>query len=111
MAAGHPQFRPFDTPRETSDSAMNVPKKDYWFPAKRYGYGWSFPNRWQGWVVMTAWVLLIVGGTVLLRPDKHPVAYVAYDTILTVLLVAVIIAKGEKPRWRWNDSDRKPGVQ
>jgi len=23
-------------------------ERDYWFPAKRYGWGWGIPNRWQG---------------------------------------------------------------
>ena len=86
-------------------------QKRAWFPAKRYGYGWSFPNRWQGWTVLAAWVLLVVGGTVLFRPDIHPLRCVAYDSILTVLLLVIIIAKGERPRWRWgDDSDAKPGV-
>ncbi len=24
----------------------------YWFPAKRYRWGWGLPSVWQGWVVM-----------------------------------------------------------
>jgi len=74
---------------------MNGQNKEAWFPAKRFGYGWSFPNCWQGWAVMAAWMLLVVVGTILLRPDRHPVAYVVYDAILSVLLVVTIIAKGE----------------
>jgi CHASE2 domain-containing sensor protein len=82
-----------------------------WFPAKRYGYGWSFPNRWQGWAVLAAWALLIVVGTILLRPDRHPMAYVVYDTTVSAALVVVIVAKGERLRWRrGDDSDAKPGV-
>ena len=26
----------------------------YWFPAKRYGYGWGLPHTWQGWIVFFA---------------------------------------------------------
>lgn len=90
---------------------MNEQKNKAWFPAKRHGYGWRFPNRWQGWVVLAAWVLLVVVGTILIRPDHHPIAYVAYDAILSVLLVVTIVAKGEKTRWRWgDDSDRKPSL-
>jgi hypothetical protein len=90
---------------------MNGQKRAAWFPAKRYGIGWGLPNCWQGWVVMAAWVLLVGVGTVLLRPDVHPVAYVVYDTILTALLLVIIVAKGERMRWRWgNDSDPKPGL-
>jgi hypothetical protein len=89
---------------------MNGQKKA-WFPAKRYGYGWSFPNRWQGWAVLAAWLLLVVGGTVLIRPDHHPIAYVVYDSILTVLLLVIIVAKGERIRWRrGDDSDRNPDL-
>jgi hypothetical protein len=81
-----------------------------WYPAKHHGLGWGFPNCWQGWAVLAAWALLIAGGTVLLRPDVQPVAYVVYDTILTPLLLVTIVAKGERLRWRWyDDSDRKPG--
>lgn len=25
----------------------------YWFPAKRYGWGWGLPSSWQGWVVLS----------------------------------------------------------
>jgi hypothetical protein len=90
---------------------MSEQKNKAWFPAKRYGIGWGFPNCWQGWVVVAAWVALIVGGTILLRPDRCPLAYAACDLVITALLVLVIAAKGEKPRWRWgDDSDRKPDL-
>ena len=39
-------------------SASSGEKKRYWFPAKRYGWGWGFPTTWQGWVT----ILLYVGG-------------------------------------------------
>jgi len=91
---------------------MNDRKKDAWFPAKRYGYGWGFPNRWQGWIAMATWLLLIVGGAVVLRPDRYPLACAAYSLLITALLVLVIVAKGEKPRWRWGDDseDRRRGI-
>ena len=28
----------------------------YWFPAKRYGWGWGLPGTWQGWLVVAAFV-------------------------------------------------------
>jgi hypothetical protein len=79
---------------------MNGQNNKAWLPAKRYGIGWGFPNCWQGRVVLAAWVLLLVVGTILLRPDICPVAYVAYDSIVTALLLVVIFAKGERLRWR-----------
>jgi hypothetical protein len=34
----------------------------YWFPAKRYGWGWGPPVTWQGWAVLVVWLLAFVGG-------------------------------------------------
>lgn len=37
----------------------------YWFPAKRYGWGWGFPIAWQGWLVFGAFLGLLVAGAFL----------------------------------------------
>lgn len=34
---------------------MLDPHKSYWFPAKRYGYGWGPPSAWQGWGALLLW--------------------------------------------------------
>jgi hypothetical protein len=39
----------------TADSSMSD-KPQYWYAAKRYGWGWGPPTSWHGWVVL---VLLI----------------------------------------------------
>ena len=41
---------------------------EYWFPAKRYGWGWGLPSRWQGWVVLAIYAVLLVVGIVGLHP-------------------------------------------
>jgi hypothetical protein len=77
---------------------------EYWFPAKRYGWGWGFPITWQGWVVLALFLGLIVGGALLFRvvaPQKALAAYLAYVGALSVLFVGVCWLKGEPPRWRW----------
>jgi len=28
--------------------------KDFWFPAKRFGWGWGPPTKWRGWAVLAA---------------------------------------------------------
>ena len=90
---------------------MNGQNKQAWFPAKRYGIGWGFPNCWQGRVVMAAWFLLVVGGIGVFRPDIHPLRYVVYDLVVTALLLVIVAVKGEPARWRWgDDSDRKSGL-
>jgi hypothetical protein len=40
----------------------------YWFPAKRYGWGWGVPSAWQGWLVMGAFLVLVLAGSFLFPP-------------------------------------------
>ncbi len=72
----------------------------YWFPAKRYGWGWGFPTTWQGWAIFVAFlVLLAVGAAVI---PKHSLAgFIAYAVVLSVLFAGVCWWKGEPTRWRW----------
>jgi hypothetical protein len=79
---------------------MPVEQK-YWFPAKRYGWGWGLPAVWQGWAVLAAFFCLLVAGALVLLPDRGPAAFVAYSALLCVVLVVVCWVKGERPRWRW----------
>ena len=74
-------------------------EKQIWFPAKRYGWGWGPPVCWQVWVVMFAWVLLLVAGQILLR--RHIGYLIAYAILLVLGLLTICYLKGEKPRWRW----------
>ena len=78
----------------------------YWFPAKRYGWGWSFPITWQGWVVVAAYVILMAAGASVISPSKAPGLFVGYLLLLTGVLIAVCWAKGEPPRWRWGERDK-----
>ena len=36
--------------------------RKYWFPAKRYGWGWGPPSAWQGWAVLVTYLVLVLGG-------------------------------------------------
>jgi hypothetical protein len=75
----------------------------YWFPAKRYGWGWGFPISWEGWLVFTAFFALIIAGVFLFPPAKAMGAFMAYIVVLSVVLTAVCWLKGEPPRWRWGN--------
>lgn len=80
---------------------MPTDSHDYWFPAKRYGWGWGLPSRWQGWAVIAIYAVLLAVGVVVLRPHAAPVSFVLYALGLSLLLVLVCWWKGEPPRWRW----------
>ena len=76
-------------------------KSSYWFPAKRYGWGWGLPSAWQGWVVLAAFFALLAVGAYVLPPKQDTLAFVVYTLVLTLALVGVCVAKGEPPSWRW----------
>jgi hypothetical protein len=74
----------------------------YWFPVKTYGWGWGLPVRWQGWVVVLGYFALFFLGLRYFRGQRDVRGLIAYVLVLTVLLIVVVIAKGERPaRWRW----------
>ena len=76
-------------------------QREYWFPAKSYGWGWGIPSTWQGWVVMVAFMILLGLGFVIFPVAKHSVGFFIYSGVLVVLLIAVCYLKGEPPSWRW----------
>ena len=43
---------------------------NYWFPAKRYGWGWGLPISWQGWIVLIAYFTLIDRGNLPISPKQ-----------------------------------------
>lgn len=78
----------------------------YWFPAKRYGWGWGPPNTWQGWLVMAIFAVLLATGAWQLLPRYGQPAFVAYSLVLSAILIAVCWIKGEPPAWRWGDKPK-----
>lgn len=76
-------------------------KPPYWFPAKRYGWGWGLPATWQGWLVLALYFAGNVVVFVRYPPDVHVVAFPVGVIALTTALIAVCWLKGEPPRWRW----------
>ena len=87
-----------------------MPDPKYWFPAKRYGWGWGIPTAWQGWVVMGIFLALLVAGVALFPPGKGIGWFFGYVAVLVALLTSVCWLKGEPPRWRWgNDPGERGG--
>lgn len=84
---------------------MSLPREQAWFRAKRYGYGWGLPARWQGWAVFLGYLAVLGGSGVTLLPERHP-AFLIVTMVLSVVLVGVCFWKGETPRWRWGGGER-----
>ena len=75
----------------------------FWFPAKRYGWGWGMPTVWQGWAVLAAFFVLLAFAAAIFLPAQRHGAFVVCTSLLSLLLVAVCWAKGEPPKWRWGE--------
>lgn len=74
----------------------------YWFPAKTYGWGWGLPVRWQGWLVLGAYLTLVLAGIGYFESRGNRSSLWAYLVVLTVVLIVIVALKGERPlRWRW----------
>jgi len=78
----------------------------YWFPAKRYGWGWGLPVTWQGWLVLAVFAGLLIAILFVYPPNRTPGTFIAFVVAWNVLLIAVCWLKGEPPRWRWGDDRR-----
>jgi hypothetical protein len=76
-------------------------KPEVWFHAKQYGWGWGLPVAWQGWVVLCAYLVLVIGGIFVFDIKRQLAGYIFFAGTLTVLLIAICWVKGEKPAWRW----------
>ena len=76
-------------------------KPIYWFPARRYGWGWGLPLVWQGWLVFIAFFILLAAGAVVLIPSQGQLVFAAYSGFLVLVLLGVCYLKGEPPAWRW----------
>jgi len=76
-------------------------QQEYWFPAKRYGWGWGLPSTWQGWVVLAAFAALVGVGIFFFSPHERSLGFFIYIAVLVALLVAVCYRTGEPPGWRW----------
>ena len=73
----------------------------YWFPAKRYGWGWGLPIAWQGWVVLIAFVAASIAGGYFLPPHRNPSLFALFIICIVALLICIMWLKGEPPSWRW----------
>lgn len=77
-------------------ASAGAPK--YWFPAKRYGWGWGVPTAWQGRAVLITYLALAIGGIPVIHAAKGTVVYIAYLSALTAVLVVVCWLTGEPQR-------------
>lgn len=79
-------------------------KQGAWFAAKRYGYGAGFPVKWQGWVLLAAYVAVVVGISYLSRQAGALLRAAAFVLILVVTGYFLLVCRNRTQggwRWRW----------
>lgn len=92
-----------------------VEKKQIWFKAKRYGWGWGMPANRRGWtafaVFLAVWLLsllwLVSTGEPTEQLETKNIAI--FSVILFADILALIIVSfkyGEAPKWRWGGKTR-----
>lgn len=78
--------------------------KHVWFKRKLFGWGWT-PVTWQGWLVILAYVALVLLFALTIDENSPPrevvFTFVLPATVLTILLIRICYRKGEKPKWQW----------
>jgi hypothetical protein len=79
--------------------------EQYWFPAKRFGWGWGPPNTWQGWVATVLWAVVLFVGIRGLPFHGRVVAQGAFAIAMIGIYMLICYWKGEPPRWRWGDDN------
>ena len=77
----------------------------YWFRAKWYGWGWT-PARWQGWLVLTVFIFLLVRNSLRIDELSHSVSdtlrpFFIQTVVMILALIWVCWKTGERPRWQW----------
>ena len=83
---------------------MDPSKPPYWFPAKRYGWGWGPPQTWQGWVTTIVWFAVTLGLSPVMVRRGVP-HFLLFILGMSLLLMLICHAKGEPPQWRWGEGD------
>ena len=76
-------------------------EQEYWFPAKKYGWGWGLPVTWQGWASLIIYLVLVVCAARVFPPSVYPSAYVISILVLSGILIYVCWLKGEPIDGNW----------
>lgn len=80
---------------------MRPDDDDIWFPTRRFGWGWGPPRKWQGWVTLGLYLLMMVIGLTSIDPERQQPLFMGWMIGWTLAFAAVCWLKGEKPGWRW----------
>lgn len=75
-----------------------------WFHPREYGYGAGLPMRWQGWVLLAAYILLMLGCGLLIEQGNMPSIIIALLMMTAcTMMFLFIVKKRTKGGWKWRN--------
>jgi hypothetical protein len=76
--------------------------KEPWFRAKRFGYGAGLPFKWQGWVTLAVYLLVMVGlGLFADGNGAMPTILTVGLMLTTTAIFLVIVRNHTEGGWKW----------
>lgn len=84
--------------------------KNYWFKAKKYGWGWGLPSNLKGWISFGLFLGIWLGALLWLASsgtttEQIPARNVGIFAVVFLADIAwfgyVSFKYGEPPKWRW----------
>jgi hypothetical protein len=90
--------------------SMEKASKKLWFKAKNYGWGW-YPVTWQGWSITLLYIAVLFWRTSALSKmfdtaTSFSWRYMFEIAAITIPLIVICYATGEKPEWRWGEKKK-----
>ena len=86
----------FDT--DAGHDAMPDAPRRYWFPAKRYGWGWGLPSAWQGWAALAVYLAAVAAICVAYPPSTGALRFFVLVGLASAAFTLVCWLTGEPPR-------------
>lgn len=86
---------------------MNAEKQP-WFAPKRTGYGAGLPIRWQGWVLLLAYIALATAAMPLALQFLPPLAALVAGLVgiaVVTFWFALIVRGRTAGGWRWRNRE------
>ena len=75
-------------------------KDNYWFRAKRYGYGWQ-PATKEGWSITFVYIGTIFFTIFKTNMDEPDLSFFKFFFAITALFVLIAWKTGEPLQWKW----------
>jgi hypothetical protein len=84
-------------------------RSEWWFPKKKYGFGWGLPTRWQGWAALAAFLVSIGIGLPLAGEKWGSTGRLVAGIGFSIALIVTCLIKGEPLRRHRDDGAHADG--